>query len=152
MVFAVALFVAEIKIVSHGILTAGGVAALLLGTIILFPPLRPTFPGVRANVDPLVIAVVVGLSAAFFFVVARLALRARYLPVASGTGLLVGAIGIAKSDIGPTGIAHVGGDDWSVVNEGAPIPKGGSVRVKRVDSIRLIVEPARESAERRAGS
>ena len=26
--------------------------ALLIGTIILFPPLRPTFPGVRFTVEP----------------------------------------------------------------------------------------------------
>jgi len=151
MVFAVVLFVAEIKVASHGLLTAGGIAALLIGTIILFPPLRPTFPGVRVTVDPIIIATVVGLTGGFFLVIARLALTVGHLPVASGTEMLIGATGVAKSDIGPTGVAHVGGDDWSVVSEGGPISKGGLLRVKRVDSVRLIVEPAPESAERRAG-
>jgi membrane-bound serine protease (ClpP class) len=152
MVFAMLMFIAEIKLTSHGLLTAGGIGALLIGTIILFPPLRPTFPGFHVTVEPIVIATVVGVTGGFFLLIARLALALGHLPVASGTALLVGATGVAKSDIGPTGIARVGDDEWSVVSEGGTIAKGGLVRVKRVDSVRLIVEPAPQSAERRAGS
>ena len=141
MVFALLLFVAEIKVQAHGLLTAGGVAALLIGLIIVFPPFRPTFPGVRQSVEPLVVVFVVGLTAIFFGVALRTALRP--LPVVSGASLLVGAIGVAKTDIAPRGIAHVAGEDWTVVSEGGDVPKGGAVRVKRVDSVRLIVEPAR---------
>lgn len=141
MVFAVLLLVAEIKVQAHGLLTAGGIASLLIGLIILFPPFRPTFPGVRQTVDPLIVAFVVGLTALFFGVALRTALRP--LPLASGASLLVGVVGLAKTDIAPTGIAHVAGEDWTVVSEGGAIPKGGAVRVKRVDSVRLIVEPAR---------
>jgi membrane-bound serine protease (ClpP class) len=141
MVFAIALFLLEIKVASHGLLTAGGIASLLIGTIIVFPPLRPTFPGVRQTVDPLVVAFVVGLTAIFFGLALRTALRP--LPVASGASLLVGSVGVARSDIAPRGIAHVAGEDWTVISEGGEIPKGGQLRVKRVDGVRLIVEPAR---------
>src|SRR5438309_2238114 len=141
MVFAVLLFVAEIKVPAHGLLTAGGIASLVIGLIILFPPFRPTFPGVRQSVDPLIVAFVVGLTAIFFGVALRTALRP--LPVASGASLLLGAVGVAKTDIAPRGIPHVAGEDWTVLSEGGDIPKGGAVRVKRVDSVRLIVEPAR---------
>src|SRR5213594_555577 len=140
MVFALLLFVAEIKVQAHGLLTAGGVAALVIGLIIVFPPFRPTFPGVRQSVEPLLVVFVVGLTAIFFGVALRTALRP--LPVASGASLLLGAVGVAKTDVAPRGIAHVAGEDWTVVSEGADIPKGGEVRVKRVDSVRLIVEPA----------
>src|SRR5438445_8121171 len=108
MVFALLLFVAEIKVQAHGLLTAGGVAALLIGLIIVFPPFRPTFPGVRQSVEPLVVVFVVGLTAIFFGVALRTALRP--LPVVSGASLLVGAIGVAKPDIAPRGIAHVAGE------------------------------------------
>ncbi len=141
MVFALLLFVAEIKVQAHGLLTAGGVAALLIGLIIVFPPFRPTFPGVRQTIEPLLIVFVVGLTTIFFGVALRTALRP--LPVATGASLLIGAIGVAKTDIAPRGIAHVAGEDWTVVSEGGDIPKGGAMRVKRVDSVRLIVEPAR---------
>jgi membrane-bound serine protease (ClpP class) len=141
MVFALLLFVAEIKVAAHGLLTAGGVAALVIGLIILFPPFRPTFPGVRQSVEPLLVVFVVGLTAIFFGVALRTALRP--LPIASGASLLLGVVGVAKTDVTPRGIAHVAGEDWTVVSEGGDIPKGGAVRVKRVDSVRLIVEPAR---------
>jgi membrane-bound serine protease (ClpP class) len=141
MVFALLLFVAEIKVQAHGLLTAGGIASLVIGLIILFPPFRPTFPGVRQSVDPTVVVFVVGLTAIFFGVALRTALRR--LPVASGSSLLLGAVGVAKTDVAPRGIAHVAGEDWTVVSEGGAIAKGGAVQVKRVDGVRLIVEPAR---------
>src|SRR5205809_548120 len=141
LVFAIGLFVLEIKVPAHGLLTVGGIVSLLIGLVILFPPFRPTFPGVRQTVEPLIAVFVVGLTAIFFGVALRVALRP--LPVASGASLLLGAVGVAKTDIAPRGIAHVAGEDWTVVSEGADIPKGGEVRVKRVDSVRLIVEPAR---------
>jgi membrane-bound serine protease (ClpP class) len=141
MVFALLLFVAEIKVQAHGLLTAGGIASLVIGLIILFPPFRPTFPGVRQSVDPMIVVFVVGLTAIFSGIALRTALRP--LPVASGASLLLGVVGVAKTDITPRGIAHVAGEDWTVVSEGGDIPRGGAVRVKRVDGVRLIVEPAR---------
>jgi membrane-bound serine protease (ClpP class) len=148
MVFALLLFVAEIKVQAHGLLTAGGIASLVIGLIILFPPFRPTFPGVRQSVDPWIAVVVVALTATFFGIALRVALRP--LPVASGSQLLLGVVGVARTDIGPRGIAHVAGEDWTVISEGGPIPKGGEVRVKRVDGVRLIVEPARGAEGRGA--
>jgi membrane protein implicated in regulation of membrane protease activity len=52
---------------------------------------------------------------------------------------------MAKSDIGASGIANVGGEDWTAVSAEATaaIPKGSAVRVRRVDGVRLIVEPAK---------
>jgi membrane-bound serine protease (ClpP class) len=152
MVFAVLLFIAEIKVASHGILTAGGIAALLIGTIIIFPPLRPTFPGVRATVDPIAIAVIVGTTGLFFLAIARLAVRAHGVFTPTGAASLLGAIGVARSDISATGIAYVGGEDWTAVSDAGPIEKGSPVRVKRVDSLRLIVEPTKELPERRGAS
>jgi membrane-bound serine protease (ClpP class) len=150
MVFAVALFVAEIKIASHGILTAGGLAALVIGTIIIFPPLRPTFPGVRADVDPVVIATVALVSGGFFFFVARFALMTRELAWGGGSPVVVGVTGVAKSDIGSNGVAYVAGEEWSARSESGAIPKGSQVRVKRKEGLSLIVEPSDSSPGRGA--
>jgi membrane-bound serine protease (ClpP class) len=150
MVFAVILFFLEVKIAGHGLLTAGGIVSLLIGTIIVFPPFRPTFPGLRYTVDPVVVAFVVGLTALFFGVALRVVLRP--VPVASGSSLLLGAIGVARSDIAPRGIAHVAGEDWTVVSDAGTIESGSRVRVKRVDGVRLIVEPAQPTTEARGGS
>ena len=141
MIFALVLFIAEVKIVSHGLLTAGGIAALAIGAIIVFPPGRPTFPGIRNTVDPLTLVLVVGLTGLFFAVVVRLAIGFQHLPVASGPELLLGAVGVAKTDLVPAGIVHVADDDWSAVAPGGAIARGAAVRVRQVDGVRLIVEP-----------
>ncbi len=144
MVFAVLLFVAEIKVASHGLLTFGGLAALIVGSIILFPPV-PTFPGFRASVDPIVIATMALVSGAFFLYVARFAVSVRNLSWPGGTPALVGATGVASSEIGSNGVAYVAGEHWSARSEAGAIPKGSPVRVKRTDGLSLIVEPVRES-------
>ena len=57
-----------------------------------------------------------------------------------------------EDDIAPQGVAYVGTEDWTAVSEGAAIPRGSKVRVKRVEGMRLIVEPAPAGAEARGGS
>jgi membrane-bound serine protease (ClpP class) len=151
LIFSVVLFVAEIKIASHFLLTAGGLVALVVGTIILFPPLRPTLlPGLRADVDPVVIATVALVSGGFFFFVARFALTTQRLSWAGGSPVLVGAIGVAKSDIGRNGVAYVAGEEWSARSESGAIPKGSELRVKRKEGLSLIVEPSESSPGRGA--
>ena len=119
--------------------------------MILFPPFRPTFPGVRATVDPAIIAVVVAVTAGFFVFLVRMAARLLRQPGLVPVPLL-GLVGVAKSDIAPQGVAYVGTEDWTAVSEGAAIPRGSKVRVKRVEGMRLIVEPAPAGAEARGGS
>jgi membrane-bound serine protease (ClpP class) len=139
MVFAVLLFIAEIWVPSHGILTAGGIAAIVLGTILLFPPGQPTLPGLRLTVEPLTVALVAGTSGLFFFAIARASRGYFKLPTASGVGLLVGATGVAKSDVDPSGIVHVAGEDWTATASGEPIRQGEPVSVQKVDGLRLVV-------------
>ena len=149
MLFAMVLFIAEVKVASHGLLTVGGIVALALGLVVLFPSARPTFPGLRYTVDPFTIALVVAVTGGFFVVLVRMALRFRRLPVASGTGILLGQTGHARSDLSPGGIVHVAGEDWSAIADPAPIARGTRVRVLRVDGLRLIVAP--DAAPTRAG-
>ena len=149
LVFAVVLFVAEIKIVSHGLLTIGGLVALVIGTVVIFPPIRPTFPGFRYSVDPLLIAGIVAVTGAFFAIIVRASLRYRTLPVASGAESLAGSLGVAKTDLSPTGIVRAGDDEWTATSALGPIGRGSQVRVVRVEGVRLIVEPADRPAEGR---
>jgi membrane-bound serine protease (ClpP class) len=139
LVFAILLFVAEVWVPSHGILTAGGVAAMVLGAIILFPPGRPTLPGVQLTIPPLTIALVAGSSAIFFVLLARASYRYLRLPTASGASMLVGSAGVAKTDVAPSGIVSVAGEDWTATSESGPIRQGEAVTVQRVDGVRLVV-------------
>ena len=148
MIFALVLFIAEVKVVSHGLLLAGGIVSLIIGAIIVFPPWRPTFPGLRYSADPVTILLVVGTAALFFAIVVRLAVGFQRLPVASGAALLVGAVGVARTDLAPAGIVRAGGDEWTAVSESGPIAQGAAVRVRRVDGVRLIVGPESSSGRR----
>ena len=147
LVFAVILFALEVKVASHGMLTIGGVVALVLGLILLFPPWTPTLPGFRLSIDPLVIGAITLFTAAFFVLVVRAALAARTLPVVTGVEALAGAVGVATSDLGPSGVVRVAGEEWSATSSGGPIAKGQAVRVRSVDSLRLIVEPAETAGQ-----
>lgn len=140
LLFALVLFGAEILVAGHGILTAGGVAALLLGLVILFPGTRPTFPGVRYTIEPWTIALIVGSVGLYVGLLARTMLRTRRLPVKVGRDL-TGTRGVVRAALAPRGIVHVDGEEWTAETEGGPIPVGATVRVWRVEGLRLIVEP-----------
>jgi len=70
--FAIILFIAEIKVVSHGLLAVGGVISLLLGSLMLIE--SPT-EYMRISLSVIIPAVLV--SAAFFFFAVTMAIRAR---------------------------------------------------------------------------
>lgn len=144
LMFAVLLFLSEVWVPSHGILTAGGIAATIIGAIVLFPPSRPTLPGIQLAVQPQTIALIGGVSAVFFLFLARASLRYRTLAPLGSRSALVGAAGFAQSDIDPAGVVHVGGEDWTATSEAGPIRKGETVRVRAVDGIRLVVTRVQE--------
>ncbi len=141
LLFAVLLFLSEVWVPSHGILTAGGVAATVIGALVLFPP-TPTLPGSRLVIPPTTIAVIAGVSLLFFLFIARAGMRYRRLQPLPGTAALVGALGVAKSDMDPEGVVHVGSEDWSATSDSGPIQRGERVSVRAINGIRLVVTRA----------
>ncbi|MDE3193818.1 MAG: nodulation protein NfeD [Chloroflexota bacterium] len=142
LLFAVLLFLSEVWVPSHGILTAGGVAATIIGAIVLFPPSRPTLPGSQLAIPPTTIGVIAAVSLVFFLFLARAGLRYRHLRPLPGTAALVGALGVAKSDMDPQGVVHVGSEDWSATSDSGPIKRGEPVSVRAIEGIRLVVTRA----------
>jgi len=138
------LFVLEVNIPSHGLLTLGGLIALALGAAALYSaPGTPTAPDVAVALP--VIAVVLLLAGAFMIVVVAAATRVRRLratPGTVGTRLTPGSEGEVRRPLGPTGSVYVGGEEWSAraVDERA-LARGTPVRVVRQDGLVVIVEP-----------
>ncbi len=128
----IGLLVAEAHVVSHGLLALGGAVALTLGSLMLFE--TPEGFGVSLR---LIVPVVAGLSAIILFLVG-LAVRSQRQPVQSGVQALIGARGIAETDIAPTGHVHVQGELWSAAAQD-PIRKGDPVRVLAVNGLTLQV-------------
>ncbi len=136
---AIVLFVLEVKVTSHGLLTAGGVICLILGSLMLF---QGPIPEMRLH-----LAVVLPGSfalAAACSVAVRLAVRAQRSPVTTGVEGLVGEIGTAAQDLRPQGKVFVHGETWDAVSRVSPVPKGTAVRVVLVKEMRLVVEPVAE--------
>jgi membrane-bound serine protease (ClpP class) len=118
-ILAIMLFIAEIKITSHGLLSLGGVIALTIGSIMLFEDV---------NVSLRLMAPTIILVAGFFIVVSSLAFRAYLRKPKGGMEGLIGEIGEVKGTIDPEGLIFVQGELWRAVSEGK-IEPGEKVEV-----------------------
>ena len=72
------------------------------------------------------------------FVIQR-ALRAQRHPVATGAQGLVGAIGVAATDLTPGGTVFVHGERWTASST-RPVQQGEKVRILRVEGLALLVD------------
>jgi membrane-bound serine protease (ClpP class) len=130
---ALVLFIAEIKVVSHGILTIGGVISMILGSLLLFESSAP-YPRVSWQI----ILVTVLMTASFFVFAASRAYRAHRQKPVSGREGLVGEEGVAETDISPEGKVFVWGEYWDATAS-ERVLKGEKVEVTAVVGMRLVV-------------
>lgn len=132
---AFALFAAEAKFASHGVLTVGGIALLALGGMLL---VDSPIPEMRVHLlTALAVSIPLGLITAFLM---TLALKARRNKVVTGSEGMVGGIGIAQTNLSPKGKVFVHGELWDAISSCA-VSAGQSVVVNRVDGLLLQVEP-----------
>jgi membrane-bound serine protease (ClpP class) len=137
--FGVALLIAEITVVSHGVLAIGGIVAMSLGSLMLFD-----VPEVDVRVSGWVILPTVGITAGVFLFVITAGVRALAARSPLGAPALVGQPGIARSALGPEGHVLVHGELWRAVARGAPVDEGARVRVVGVNGLTLTVEKVGE--------
>jgi len=136
-IFAVILFIAEIKIISHGLLTIGGIISLILGSIMLIDT-ESTLEVLR--ISWLVILVIVILTVAFFLFAIGFGIKAQTLKPTTGAEGIVGESGQAVSDLDPEGQISVHGELWNAESLDGFIRKGTKVRVNRVSNLKLFVQ------------
>jgi membrane-bound serine protease (ClpP class) len=136
------LFVLDVKAKAHGVLTAGGIATLILGGLLLFNPSVPS-----AHVSrPLIVGVAVAAGLFTMFTL-RALLAAKGEPVRTGREALEGSTGVVLAPIAPRGTVRARGETWTAESDtGGPIPAGASVRIVRVQGVKLLVRPESESA------
>lgn len=132
---AFALFAAEAKFASHGVLTIGGIALLTLGGLLL---IDAPIPEMRVHlVTALAVSIPLGAITAFLMTIA---LRARRNKIVTGAQGLVGETGVAQTALAPQGKVFVHGELWDAVAL-SPLPIGQLVVVQKVDGLILQVEP-----------
>ena len=133
-IFAIVLFLLEIKIPSFGLLSIGGVISMVMGSIMLFDS---ELPFMRIAWE--VIVVVVTLTVLFFVFAIGMAIRTHRKKPTTGQQGMVGETGevYKKLDLDGTVIIH--GEYWKATSD-ASINKGQKVKVIECDDKHLTIK------------
>ncbi len=131
--FAIVLFVAEIKVVSHGVLAIGGMVSMALGSLMLFEA-----PEAGFRVSWVVIIPTVALTGGLFLLALAVGVRAFARRPLLGVSGLVGQVGVARGALAPAGRVAVQGELWNAVAD-EPVEDGAPVRVVEVQGLTLKV-------------
>lgn len=135
---AVVFFIADIKIPGHGVLTVGGILAFMLGALLLT---ERQAPFLRVSLQ--LAAFIALLTGAFFLFAVGAGIRAQGGRARMGSESLIGAKGVARTELAPDGTVYVAGEMWTATAEAGRIGEGERVLVVAVDGLRLRVRPAR---------
>ncbi len=135
-VMGILLFILEIKVVSYGMLSVGGLVCFVFGSLILFEK-PPENLGLRV---PLEIIFSVSFTVALLmFFLTRLVVSAHRDRVRTGSAGLLGENGTSITEIQEEGKVFVHGEYWNARSR-RPIPRGKKVRVVQLENLVLLVE------------
>jgi membrane-bound serine protease (ClpP class) len=133
--FGLLLLVLEIKITSYGLLTAGGLASLTFGSMIL---MDSSEPDLQLSLK-VVLPIVLGLGGIGIFLT-RLAVASQRSRPVTGVAGMIGEPGRALTAIEPgkPGRVATHGETWTAKAE-EPIAEGARVVITRVDGLTVTV-------------
>jgi len=136
-VFAIILFVLEIKVVSHGILSIGGVISLIIGSIMLI--------NVESGLEVVmisweVIALFVLLTILFFGFAITLGIKAQKRKPTTGVEGLIKETGEAITELNPEGEVRVHGEIWRAESTEGKIESKSIVEIVEVHNLKLKVK------------
>lgn len=142
-ILALVFFVLEAKFMTHGILTAGGALAMLLGALMLIDTQAPEL---RIH-----LTTALGLTIPFALITTFLlsiAMRARRNKVVTGVEGMIGlravAVGELNPSLNPSGTVLVHGEYWRARASGH-VAASDPVRITGIDGLTLKVEALKES-------
>lgn len=134
-IFGIILLILEFNIISFGLLTIGGLAAMLIGSTMLIDSPDPLIQISKGIIYPVVI-----LTAVFIIVVVRLVVKAMKNRPITGFEGLTGLQGTAETDITPQGgTVFVNGEIWRGVSQDT-IPRGSTIEVLEVNNMIVTVK------------
>jgi membrane-bound serine protease (ClpP class) len=131
-----ALFALEAKFATHGVLGLGGITTLTLGGLLL---VDAPIPEMRVHLlTALAVSIPLGIITVFLM---SIALKARANKVVTGAEGLLGEVAIAQTALAPIGKVFIRGEIWDAISSD-DVPAGQTVIVRRIDGLRLAVDPA----------
>ncbi|MGE3843598.1 MAG: nodulation protein NfeD [Vicinamibacterales bacterium] len=143
MLFGVVLLVLEVKVASLGLLAAGGLISLVLGSLML---IDSPLPELQIRL-PFILPLVAGLALVLLFLL-RLAFTAQRQKAASGPGGMVGESGLALTDLAANQAGQIAahGEIWRA-RSAVPVQAGQDVEILAVDGLELRVRPLGRAPE-----
>jgi membrane-bound serine protease (ClpP class) len=136
-IFGVILFLLEIKIISHGMLTIGGIISILLGSLFLFRA------SPAENFVSLSWSIIIGctaVTALFFLFIVGMGLKAQRLKPVTGVKTLIGKTGEAVTILNPLGTVKVNGEIWKAESVSGEINAGEKIIIREIKNLTLYIE------------
>jgi len=136
-------FIFEIYTPTFGLLTAGGVISLTLGSFMLTKDLAPFLKISTGIILTMIIA-----TAAFFIFAVTKGIKIQWKKPIAGKESMIGMIGTARTDLNPNGQVFLHGELWqATTSDEKPVKKGEQVTVEALDGLRLIVKKTDKKEE-----
>ena len=137
-ILGIVLFILEIKVMSYGLLSLGGLASLVFGALLL---VKTDAPFLRVSLSFIIpTAVLVGT---ILMTLTWIAVKTQRRHAVTGAEAMVGTIALAQTDVAPKGRVFVHGEIWDAVSD-EPIREGEEAKVKGVSGLTLKVAPHRK--------
>jgi membrane-bound serine protease (ClpP class) len=134
MILALVLFIAEAFTTTFGLLTAGGIASLVIGSLILFPGGDPMF-----QIDPwLIVTVAIFFTVLFVFIVNRVVAAHRH-QATTGREELLGKTANVRTALKPEGTVFHEGEIWTALLDKGQAEPGEEVLISKIDGLKLYV-------------
>lgn len=137
-ILGIVLFILEIKVVSYGLLSLGGIASMVLGALML---VKTDAPFMKVSLSVIIPTVVT--FGALLLAVTWLAVKSQMRRPVTGAESMVGTIAVAKTELAPRGKVLLQGEIWDAVSE-EPIHEGEEAKVQAVSGLTLTVRPHRK--------
>ena len=137
-IFAIILFILELKLATHGVLAIGGIVSLLLGSFML---IQSDSNLEFVKISRSVIISTVLISSLFFLFIIGLGLKAQRAKPVTGIEGMNGETGETIEALTPLGFVRVRGEMWKAESLAGTIDKGRKVRIVGVENLKLFVEP-----------
>lgn len=141
-IFGIILFLLEIKIISHGMLTIGGVISVLLGSLILF---RSSSTENFISISRSLVFATTAVTTLFFLFVVGMGLKAQRQKPFSGVEILIGKFGQTLETLNPFGRVRVNGEIWKAESLSGEINENEKIIVKGIKNLTLYVERVQQA-------
>ena len=120
-----------------------GAAGILVAVFLLFFVFLIPNNELSAQIDTSALIIAIILLAIIFWIVLKAA-RANLSKIKTGKEALIGAFGVAVTDLNPEGSIRIVGEFWQAISEGEMIKSGEQVKVTGMEGMQLTVIPIKE--------